>query len=343
MAVVTIVGAGVIGLSWARLFGAAGWEVRLSDPRPDLPEIVLRDLSGLRVTATDDLAAAASGADFVQEAGPERMPVKETVFATLAEHTRDDVVLASSSSSLLPSLIAAGNPAADRIVVGHPFNPPELMPLVEVVPGPDTSARTVERAMEVYRGLGKLPIRLKKEIPGYVGNRLQKVFNDQAIHLVQEGVIDVADLDDLVRASLGLRWATVGPFESGMLGGGPEGMRHLVTHVGSQTPSRRERRTRPGWARCWTRWRRRTAPVWPPTTGWPSCATNGRGRCWSRWAGRCRLRCGTAELRCPSQKFHWNETCGRGQRPPVSQGGRCGGGAGSHRRQGGAVVVEAVG
>ncbi|MFJ6908459.1 3-hydroxyacyl-CoA dehydrogenase NAD-binding domain-containing protein [Streptomyces griseoluteus] len=234
MAVVTIVGAGVIGVSWARLFGAAGWEVRLSDPRPDLPEIVRRDLDGLPVTATDDLAGASSGADFVQEAGPERTPVKETVFATLAEHTGDDVVLASSSSSLLPSLIAAGNPAADRIVVGHPFDPPELMPLVEVVPGPDTSARTVERAMEVYRSLGKVPIRLRKEIPGYVGNRLQKVFTDQAIHLVQEGVIDVAGLDDLVRASLGLRWATVGPFESGMLGGGPEGMRNLVTHVGSQ-------------------------------------------------------------------------------------------------------------
>jgi ketoreductase RED1 len=234
VAVVTIVGAGVIGVSWARLFGAAGWEVRLSDPRPDLPEIVRRDLHGLPVTATDDLAGAALGADFVQEAGPERTPVKEAVFTTLAEHTGDDVVLASSSSSLLPSLIAAGNPAADRIVVGHPFNPPELMPLVEVVPGPDTSARTVERAMEVYRSLGKVPIRLRKEIPGYVGNRLQKVFTDQAIHLVQEGVIDVADLDDLVRASLGLRWATVGPFESGMLGGGPEGMRHLMTHVGSQ-------------------------------------------------------------------------------------------------------------
>ncbi|MFF9378339.1 3-hydroxyacyl-CoA dehydrogenase NAD-binding domain-containing protein [Streptomyces griseoluteus] len=234
MAVVTIVGAGVIGVAWARLFGAAGWEVRLSDPRPDLPEIVRRDLDGLPVTATDDLAGASSGADFVQEAGPERTPVKETVFATLAEHTGDDVVLASSSSSLLPSLIAAGNPAADRIVVGHPFDPPELMPLVEVVPGPDTSARTVERAMEVYRSLGKVPIRLRKEIPGYVGNRLQKVFTDQAIHLVQEGVIDVAGLDDLVRASLGLRWATVGPFESGMLGGGPEGMRNLVTHVGSQ-------------------------------------------------------------------------------------------------------------
>jgi ketoreductase RED1 len=234
MAVVTIVGAGVIGMSWARLFGAAGWEVRVCDPRPDLDDIVARELPGLPVTATADLAAAATGADFVQEAGPERIEVKERVFATLAAHTRDDVVLASSSSSLLPSAIAEGNPAAHRIVIGHPFNPPELMPLVEVVPGRDTAAAITDRAMEVYRELGKLPIRLKKEIPGFVGNRLQKVFNDQAAYLVQQGVIDVADLDDLVRASLGLRWATVGPFESGVLGGGPEGMRHLLAHVGSQ-------------------------------------------------------------------------------------------------------------
>ncbi|WUS95188.1 3-hydroxyacyl-CoA dehydrogenase NAD-binding domain-containing protein [Streptomyces sp. NBC_00708] len=234
MAVVTIVGAGVIGISWARLFGEAGWEVRISDPRPDLAEVVARDLAGLEVTATGDLAAAAAGADFVQEAGPERTDVKEQMFGTLAAHTADGVVLASSSSSLLPSVIAKGNPAADRIVIGHPFNPPELMPLVEVVPGPETSAATVDRAMEAYRGLGKLPIRLKREIPGFVGNRLQKVFNDQATYLVQQGVIDVSDLDDLVRASLGLRWATIGPFESGSLGGGPAGMRHLVEHVGSQ-------------------------------------------------------------------------------------------------------------
>ncbi|MFG3254538.1 3-hydroxyacyl-CoA dehydrogenase NAD-binding domain-containing protein [Streptomyces sp. NPDC048172] len=234
MAVVTIVGAGVIGVSWARLFDAAGWEVRLSDPRPDLDELVDRELAGVPVTATADLAAAAAGADFVQEAGPERVEVKEQMFATLAAHTRDDVVLASSSSSLLPSVIARGNPAAGRIVVGHPFNPPELMPLVEVVPGPGTAARAVDRAVEVYRSLGKLPVRLKKEIPGYVGNRLQKVFNSQCAYLVQQGVIGVEDLDDLVRASLGLRWAVTGPFESGALGGGPGGMRHLVEHVGSQ-------------------------------------------------------------------------------------------------------------
>ncbi|GAA3487495.1 3-hydroxyacyl-CoA dehydrogenase NAD-binding domain-containing protein [Streptomyces cremeus] len=234
MAVVTIVGAGVIGVSWARLFSEGGWEVRVSDPRPDLHELVERELAGLPVAASEDLAAAVSGADFVQEAGPERVEIKEEMFATLATHTRDDVVLASSSSSLLPSVIAKGNPAAGRIVIGHPFNPPELMPLVEVVPGPETTARTVDRAVEVYRDLGKLPIRLKKEIPGFVGNRLQKVFNDQATYLVQQGVIDVQDLDDLVRASLGLRWAVTGPFQSGTLGGGPAGMRHLVEHVGSQ-------------------------------------------------------------------------------------------------------------
>ncbi|MCD0485534.1 3-hydroxyacyl-CoA dehydrogenase NAD-binding domain-containing protein [Streptacidiphilus sp. ASG 303] len=234
MAVVAIIGAGVIGVSWARLFGAAGWEVRISDPRPDLKAVADRDLGGMPVVLGDDLAAAVDGADFVQEAGPERIEVKKQMFAVLSAHTRDDVVLASSSSSLLPSAIAEGSPAADRIVIGHPFNPPELMPLVEVVPGPGTSPRTVERAVEVYRSLGKLPVRLKKEIPGFVGNRLQKVFDDQCTYLVQQGVIDVADLDHLVRASLGLRWATIGPFQSGTLGGGPGGMRHLVTHVGSQ-------------------------------------------------------------------------------------------------------------
>ncbi|MFG2949758.1 3-hydroxyacyl-CoA dehydrogenase NAD-binding domain-containing protein [Streptomyces adustus] len=234
MEAVTVVGAGVIGLSWARLFGEAGWEVRISDPRPDLADVVDRELAGVPVTLAVDLASAADGTDFVQESGPERIEIKEQMFATLAAHTRDDVVLASSSSSLLPSDIAAGNPADHRIVIGHPFNPPELMPLVEVVPGPATSASTVDRAVEVYRKLDKLPIRLKKEIPGFVGNRLQKVFNEQATYLVQQGVIDVTDLDDLVRASLGLRWATVGPFQSGALGGGPAGFRHLTEHVASQ-------------------------------------------------------------------------------------------------------------
>ena len=234
MAVVAIVGAGVIGLSWARLFAGAGWEVRVTDPRSDLREVVDRELKGLPVEVTEDLVAAASGADFVQESGPERVPLKQELFATLAANTRDDVVLASSTSSLMPSVIAEGNAAAHRILIGHPFNPPELMPLVEVVPGRETSAEAVERAVEVYASLGRLPIKLKKEMPGFVGNRLQKAFNEQATYLVQQGVIEPQDLDELVRASLGLRWSTIGPFESRHLGGGTGGMRHIVEHVSSQ-------------------------------------------------------------------------------------------------------------
>jgi len=234
MAVVAIVGAGVIGVSWARLFARAGWEVRVTDPRADLQAVVDKELTGLPVTVAADLAAAAYGADFVQESGPERVPIKQEMFATLAANTRDDVVLASSTSSLMPTVIAEHNPAAHRIVIGHPFNPPELMPLVEVVPGTETSAETVQRAVDVYASLGRLPIRLKKEMPGFVGNRLQKALNEQATYLVQQGVIEPQDLDELVKASLGLRWATIGPFEGRHLGGGPGGMRHIVEHVSSQ-------------------------------------------------------------------------------------------------------------
>ncbi|GAB3675245.1 3-hydroxyacyl-CoA dehydrogenase NAD-binding domain-containing protein [Actinocorallia lasiicapitis] len=232
MSVVVIVGAGVIGESWARLFGSAGWQVRVSDPRPDLAELVDARIPG--AVAVSDLAAALEGADFVQESGPERIELKHRLFATMAAGTRGDVVLASSSSSLLPTAIAEGSPAADRILIGHPFNPPELMPLVEVVPGEATAPSAVARAVEVYRSLGKVPVTLNKEVPGFVGNRLQKVFNDQAMYLVQQGVIEPEALDDLVKASLGLRWATTGPFEGMRLGGGPEGIRHLLENVGSQ-------------------------------------------------------------------------------------------------------------
>lgn len=233
MPTVTIVGAGVIGASFARLFAKAGWTVRLSDPRPDLQTIIDTQLPGLPVTGFSDLAEAAQGADFVQEAGPERVPLKQEMFATLAANTRPGVVLASSTSSLMPSVIAEGNAAADRIIIGHPFNPPELIPLIEIVPSPATSQATVDRAHDVYLQLGKLPIKLKKEIPGFVGNRLQRVLNEQSTYLVQQGVIEPGDLDELVKASLGLRWATIGPFESRTLGGGPGGMRHIAQHIGS--------------------------------------------------------------------------------------------------------------
>lgn len=153
---VTVVGAGVIGASWAKLFAQNGWNVTLSDPREDLQQIIDSQLAGLPVRGVVDLAEAAQGADFVQECGPERIQIKHQMFRTLADATRDDVVLASSSSSLLPTRIAEGCPAADRsVVIGHPFNPPELMPLVEVVPGEKTSTAPVDKAVEVYRVSGQ--------------------------------------------------------------------------------------------------------------------------------------------------------------------------------------------
>ncbi|MEL4152980.1 3-hydroxyacyl-CoA dehydrogenase NAD-binding domain-containing protein [Corynebacterium bovis] len=252
MSTALIVGAGVIGLSWARLFAGAGWAVRVTDPRDDLADILAEafpdaptggDGAGPDPTAVPgsvtgyadaaEAASAGAGVDFVQEAGPERVEIKQEIFRTLAAATAEGTVLASSSSSLLPSDIAEGNDAASRIIIGHPFNPPELMPLVEIVPSPATSDAAVARAVEVYRSLGRNPVPLRKEIRGFVGNRLQRVFNEQAAYLVQEGVVGPAELDEIVRTSLGLRWATIGPFEGQRLGGGPAGARHLLEHVGA--------------------------------------------------------------------------------------------------------------
>lgn len=234
---VAIIGAGVIGASWAALFHAHGWTVAVHDPALSPGDAhalapAHRGDGAIRVAA--GLADAVDGADFVQESGPERLDVKRELFADLASLTGDATVLATSSSSLLPSAIAENNAAASRILVGHPFNPPELMPLVEVVPGCATAEWATQRALEVYRGLGRRPIALEREIAGFVGNRLQRALNREAAYLVEQGVIGAADLDTLVRTSLGVRWAVVGPFESQHLGGGPAGIAHLVEHIGSQ-------------------------------------------------------------------------------------------------------------
>lgn len=234
MSTVAIIGAGVIGLSWAELFHDHGWDVVISDPRPDLADLVGETLGDRKVRIAADLDDALKDADFVQENGPERLELKREVFAAIAAAAPSTAVLASSTSSLLPSDIAADNPAADRILVGHPFNPPALMPLVELVPGAATSAATMDTAFEVYSALDHTPVRLKSEIRGFVGNRLQRALTQEAYYLVQEGIVDPVGLDTVVKNSLGLRWATVGPFEGGHLGGGPDGIRHLVEHVGSQ-------------------------------------------------------------------------------------------------------------
>ena len=256
---IAVIGAGVIGQSWAKLFASHGHEVVLSDPRKDLGEIVSGLSAGLAEAGSgsgeadevppgsdgspgsvraaegpEPLADAASGADFVQECGPERVDVKRELFAAAAEHASAQAVFASSSSAIPASVTAEDLPddVAARLLVGHPFNPPHIMPLVEVVPSPKTSDAAVQTAVEFYRGVGREPIVLKKEARGFVGNRLQNAVLREAVHLVQSGVVDVEDLDAAVRNSLGIRWAAVGPFEGLHLGGGKAGLRGLIEHIG---------------------------------------------------------------------------------------------------------------
>ncbi len=249
MTLAAVVGAGTIGLSWAALFAAHGIDVRVQDPRPDLAELVdgaVAELepvlgSGLRerITVVPELESAVDGVDVVQENGPERIELKQELFARIEAAAPREALLLSSTSGLMPSDMAARMQEPGRLLVGHPFNPPHVVPLVEVVPGAQTPDATAEAAAEFYRSLGKVPVVLRREIGGFVANRLQSALFRESVHLVLQGVVTPEELDRVVTESIGVRWATAGPFESYHLGGGPGGIRHLLEHLG------------PGMARRW--------------------------------------------------------------------------------------------
>jgi carnitine 3-dehydrogenase len=239
---VAVVGTGVIGASWAALFLAHGLDVVATDPAPGAEERLRADVAATGIAAPDqltfvpDVAEAVADADFVQENGPEREDVKHAVFAALDEAARPDVVLASSSSGMLPSAIAKACAAhPERVLVGHPFNPPHLLPLVEVVPGEKTGEAAVDQAMAFYTALGKKPIRLRHELPGHVANRLQAALWREAYSLVDRGVATVADIDTAISNGPGLRWAVIGPFAGQHLSGGPGGIAHVLEHLGPPT------------------------------------------------------------------------------------------------------------
>ncbi|WP_435281634.1 3-hydroxyacyl-CoA dehydrogenase NAD-binding domain-containing protein [Streptomyces koelreuteriae] len=251
-----VIGAGTIGLSWATLFAAHGLTVKVSDPRPDLaeavadalernaPQLAARglDVTGLadRVHIAADVADAVRDADVVQENGPERVEFKQDLFATLVREAPEHALLLSSSSAIPSSAFTGELPdeAAARVLIGHPFNPPHIVPLVEVVPGERTGEDAVQDAVDFYTSVGRTPVVERKEIPGFVGNRLQNALSREAVYLVQQGVVTPEDLDKVVMNSLGLRWSTVGPFLGSHLGGGPGGYRHLVEHIGASMRQR---------------------------------------------------------------------------------------------------------
>jgi len=240
--IIAVIGAGTIGLSWAALFASHGHDVRITDPREDLAAIVtagVAELAGVlpgdwaqRVTVSSSLEEAVTGADVVQENGPERLELKKELFARIEKACPPGALLLSSTSGLMPSDMGASMVDPGRVVVGHPFNPPHVVPLVEVVPGARTTAETVAAAEGFYRSLGKAPVVLRKEIGGFVANRLQSAVFREAVHLVLSGVVTPEELDRVVTESVGVRWATAGPFESYHLGGGPGGIRLLLEHLG---------------------------------------------------------------------------------------------------------------
>ena len=245
-----VIGAGTIGLSWTALFAAYGMTVRVSDPRPDLADALAEalgefgpqlaavglDVDGLadRVHVAGDLSDAVRDADVVQENGPESVEFKKDLFARLVRDAPKHALLASSSSALPATTFTEGIEDAGRILIGHPFNPPHLMPLVEIVPGERTTEDAVSTAVDFYTFLGRTPVVVRKEMPGFVGNRLQNAINREASYLVQQGVVTPEDVDKVVTNSLGIRYATIGPFLSGHLGGGPGGYRHLADHIGKE-------------------------------------------------------------------------------------------------------------
>ena len=242
---VAIIGTGVIGASWAALFLAKGLDVVATDIAPNAEASLKRFVdeawpalerlglapgaSPLRLVFTADLPEAVRGAGLVQENGPERIDFKKKLYAQLDELLPPDVIIASSSSGLTMSEIQTGCAShPERCVIGHPFNPPHLIPLVEIVGGTKTSEETVQRATEFYTAMGKRPVRLHRELSGHVANRLQAAIMREVYYLVSEGVLSAADADTALCWGPGLRWGVMGNMMLNHLGGGQGGIEHFL-------------------------------------------------------------------------------------------------------------------
>ena len=243
-----VIGAGAIGASWATCFLAHGLDVVATDPAPDaetrLRAQVARQWTsakalGLvegasldRLRFVPDMAQAVRDADFVQESGPERLDIKRELFAAMDTSAAPHVALASSSSGIPPSAFQDACAHPERVLIGHPFNPPHVIPLVEVVGGRLTSAETVRTAMAFYTAMGRRPIHIRKEMKGFVTNRLQAALWREAYGLVQAGVATATDIDAAIANGPGLRWALMGPFATQHLSGGAGGIEHILAHLG---------------------------------------------------------------------------------------------------------------
>jgi carnitine 3-dehydrogenase len=246
---VAVVGAGVIGGGWAVHYLRMGLDVAVYDPAPraEVALLRLRDAAwpvlerlGMRhgaspdrLTFHTDLAGAIADADFVQENGPEDAQVKQAILADIDRAAPPEVIIASSTSGFAMTMLQAGCANPQRCVVGHPFNPPYLIPLVEVVGGKLTDPAAVDWLAEFYTSVGKRALRLTRELPGFIGNRLQEALWREALHMVAAGEATVEEIDASIAHGPGLRWALMGPILTFHLAGGAGGMAHMLDHFGA--------------------------------------------------------------------------------------------------------------
>ncbi|CAF9913004.1 hypothetical protein IMSHALPRED_000874 [Imshaugia aleurites] len=265
---ITLVGAGTIGLSFVALhfryavsLKALRLELTIHDSRPDIEEYILKtlpvytkaditertDVTGcFDVTLPDDrgltrsnaliidrdLESAVSKADIIQEQGPENAAFKTALWPKVEKHCPPGALLWSSTSGISASIQSTHMKDRSRLIVAHPWNPPLVMPLIEVVPSPYTSEKVISRTMKFWKGIGKVPVFLQQETTGFVGNRLAFALLREAIHLVNEGVASVEDIDSVMQNSLGPRWAISGPFKSYQAGGGEGGIEAFFKNIG---------------------------------------------------------------------------------------------------------------
>jgi carnitine 3-dehydrogenase len=245
---VALLGAGVIGGGWAARFLLAGVDVALYDPAPEAEAVARTALARAErawgrlayatppragtLTLARSLEDAVAGADLIQESAPERESLKARLLAQASAAAPPDAIIASSTSGLLPSRIAADVQRPERFVVGHPFNPVYLLPLVELCGGQSTSPETIERAAAMYRAVGMRPLVVRHEIDGFIADRLLEALWREALWLVADDVATVEEIDDAIRFGAGLRWASMGTFLTYRLAGGDAGMRHFMAQFG---------------------------------------------------------------------------------------------------------------
>ncbi len=241
-----IVGCGVIGAGWASRLHLRGVDISIADPSPAAADIFAEvtanaaeawDALGIATdrrgtVAFTDLDAACADADLIVESVPERLDIKHSTLVAIDRAAPARAIIASSTSGFTPSELAAGVDGADRLIVGHPFNPVYLLPLVEVVASPATTDEVIERAKAWYRGIGMHPLHVRREIPAHIADRFLEAVWREALWLVNDGVATTEEIDDAIRYGFGLRWAQMGLFETYRIAGGVGGMRHFIAQFG---------------------------------------------------------------------------------------------------------------